>query len=605
MDTIVIRLHDLKKHFWMVNQIVALTSGYMLSLNTIDVNTPVKDLLRELKEKAKEGVFIEPGEIDEIINHKYDQINSIGGFLNLKTVLFHDQNKKLNIAYRKKHKPVSSSYDLLTQVCYDRDYIEWNFSVPKFLYGNNVAQFITHPGEHFFEHTRNTWKSVKRDYYKRFIYFVRNFFEKNFVLDRSTENPSWKIDFLELELNRIDFCWNCFFRTKSEALVYLSYIQKQKPKGARRDSDIRGGLYTDGWTHTTDGYQKKVYYKGSEFKKNDRKQLEKNKVFSPEQIDLLQEMADKILRFEVTLRKQHMSYLYQTNIFRKDSRIMNEMRTAAKEGRKYHELKTSKPAEYRKLVQEREAFDSSGKRSGFTFSHSKEILEKIKVYKLVESCNNYRRDFVFGQSKEVDFYNENHHDFTFTKKNGNKMEIVLEKKVCLNEDIFMLWLSFFEDFVKETEVKFLPSFDSLQNKIVKHNEIVDNWRTTFTKEDLDAMTKGNGVARKNKKLQVKRIIRHLALLQKYTVKELRDYEMVDRTTLWRLEKDLKQFNIDLKYGMGSDQERTPIEPDYLFEWREVDPDNSSLSRLIREPGGFRIYNLYMLTHNLFSNRTYA
>lgn len=591
MDTVVLRLHNLQKYFWVVNQVVALTSGYTVSMNQLEVNTPAKELLKKMKEYASEGVFITEGEIDEIINHKHNQINSIGQYLNLKTVIYHDSNRKLNLAYRRKHKAISSSYDLLTNVCYDRDYIEWNFSIPKFLYGNNIAQFVSHPGEHNFTKLANDYTSATRNYYERFIYFIHRFFAKNFVFDKT----NWKFDFLDLELNRLDYSWNCFFRSESESKVYLDYIKKIKPKGVRENSDVRGGLYGGTYMIVRDGYSTKVYHKGTEFKTKDRRELLKNPDITTEYIDSLQELADRCLRFEITLRNQQLSYLYQTNIFRTNSKTTNAMREDAKQGRKYYEIKVNNPERFRELTSPTKKFNAFGHHIGFSDHQKEEVNRKIEAFKEIEALNTIRRTFVFGNDEKINFFNENYTPVYRSEKGEIRLG---EKKVCLNKNIFNLWHNFFLDFVRETEVRHLPSFDSLQNKIVKHNQNVTNYRTTFTKEHLEKLGA-------EKKLNAKRILRHLALLQKYTVKEILDYGLVERTTLWRLQKDLKKFGIDLKYGMTGAEETIPIMPDYIFEWKEPDEFGLGGSRIIRHAGGFNIYNIYTLDKKLFCNPTYV
>lgn len=552
----------------------------------MEVAMPLKQLLTKLKEDIKEGVIISEGDIDEILNHRYDKINAPGEYLRIRTTVFHDSNQKLNIAYRKKTKVVSSSYELLQQVCFDRDYIEWNFSVPKFLYGNNVAQFVPHPGEHTFHNTTQTWESMKRTYYSRFIYFIKQFFKKNFILDQ----VNFKLDFSDLELNRIDFCWNCFFRTENEAKIYLDYIKKLKPKGLRQNADVRGGLHGTTYMLVSDGHSRKVYHKGTEFKAKDRKELIKQGV-SMERIESLQRMADKCLRFEVTLRKQHLSYMYQTKLWRKNSKGWHDLKERAKEGRAIKDMRNKKNEEYNKAITGQYFNFKEAENIRLTPESILEFKDKIKSYELYESIINYRRDFVFGNSKEVDEYNER---WFPVEQVNNGREIRLLKKVNITEDIFLHWLTFFETFVKETQVTHVPSFDVISRKIQEKNKSIDMIRS------VDKV-----LAQGKKKTRQSRILKHLALLQKYTHQELQDLNILPRTTYYNLKKDLQKHGIDIKLGITAQEERLPVLPDYIFDIYETDPTGISDRRIVSHAQGFHIYYLYSLVENSFCNKVYV
>src|SRR5215203_3444987 len=46
-----------------------------------------------------------------------------------------------------KHVNTSGHYEFAYMVDYNRDFIEFNFSVPKFVYGSNVLMLVDHPGD--------------------------------------------------------------------------------------------------------------------------------------------------------------------------------------------------------------------------------------------------------------------------------------------------------------------------------------------------------------------------------------------------------------------------------------------------------------------------
>jgi hypothetical protein len=62
--------------------------------------------------------------------------------------------------------------------------------------------------------------------------------------------------------------------------------------------------------YVTKRYSFKIYHKGTEFTKHDKKELIKCNP-TGESLDSLQDIADKILRYEVTFRKAQIDYLFE------------------------------------------------------------------------------------------------------------------------------------------------------------------------------------------------------------------------------------------------------------------------------------------------------
>jgi len=85
----------------------------------------------------------------------------------------------------------------------DIGYVEFNFSIPKLIYGTNVIQFVPHVTENSM-----VWDTDKNhDYkwnqeatYKRLTTLFRRFFDTYF---RNVEDD---IDFKDIEIRRIDIC---------------------------------------------------------------------------------------------------------------------------------------------------------------------------------------------------------------------------------------------------------------------------------------------------------------------------------------------------------------------------------------------------------------
>jgi len=76
----------------------------------------------EMQSLRKQGIT-DPGEMMHIL-----QMNRTGKFL-----------------VRTKHVNTSGHYEFAYMVEYNRDFIKFNFSVPKYVYGSNVLMFLDHP----------------------------------------------------------------------------------------------------------------------------------------------------------------------------------------------------------------------------------------------------------------------------------------------------------------------------------------------------------------------------------------------------------------------------------------------------------------------------
>lgn len=100
IDTIVIRVHDIEKNHLLMNNI--------LKENFVQAKT------------------------------RYTS----GETLDKKAILYGDTGKVLPISIHTTMNIPSSHYTLNLRPNFDRDFIEFNFSIPKFVYSTNVLQFV-------------------------------------------------------------------------------------------------------------------------------------------------------------------------------------------------------------------------------------------------------------------------------------------------------------------------------------------------------------------------------------------------------------------------------------------------------------------------------
>lgn len=207
----------------------------------------------------------------------------------IRATLHHDSNHLTAVTKRSSLYIASSHYSISYVYNISQDFISFNFAIPKYLFGTNILQFIRY------------YSQSPETIYQYFIEFITGFVKKHFLQT---------VTMFDIELTRLDLCYNQFFNSKNDA---LSYLEQQKPllKKYGRSSKNEGKDYGTTIFYHTKRYSFKIYHKGTEFKKNDRKQLIK-KNNTGEALDHLQDISDRILRYEVTFRASQINYLFET-----------------------------------------------------------------------------------------------------------------------------------------------------------------------------------------------------------------------------------------------------------------------------------------------------
>ncbi len=174
VDTIILRLHDLVKYKHVIKSLdLNNNNGYESSIGKV----PFAEFLSTIKankERKKEAL--------ELLTMK-----RTGDFI-LKTKV----GKQVNS---------SNHYGFVYFVNYLKDYIEFNFSIPKYQFGTNVLMFVEHEKDQGF----NSYNCTQLEYNLKKSFalvskFIENFFRREFLFAT--------IDFEDLEINRIDVCYN-------------------------------------------------------------------------------------------------------------------------------------------------------------------------------------------------------------------------------------------------------------------------------------------------------------------------------------------------------------------------------------------------------------
>lgn len=164
-------------------------------------------------------------------------------------------------------------------------YLEFEFSIPKYLYGHNLAEFIPQGNsDYLFEegakYNFKNWNVQKKFLYDRYMKFLNQFFTDLCVRFKLEAMPNLNY----VEVRRIDLCYNQYYDTKEKALLALNEKKKLNSKKHRKNQK---NINANGYEHSliyrsSSGSYFKIYHKGSEYIKSDgdlSKHLKINKTY--------------------------------------------------------------------------------------------------------------------------------------------------------------------------------------------------------------------------------------------------------------------------------------------------------------------------------------
>jgi len=270
VDTIVLRIHNLKQYESTINNLI----------------NAQKTGSTQVFEKASEtGEFKDNFTRTEILKMVY---SDTGAALPL------NHRNSVNIA--------SSHYTLSYLVSRQKDYVEFNFSIPKFIWGTNLFQHVD-----YYDTSCDTT-------FTKLMLFIRGFLKSPFFLDTILLD--------DIEINRVDLCYNQFFASQFDALKYLD----AQVKKFGRTMVVRAN---ESVMIVKDRYSFKIYHKGAEFINNDlpklmagygkrgKQGLGDRRAGNPNGYDLqaLTDIANKILRYEITFRSSFFNYAFKKMYF--------------------------------------------------------------------------------------------------------------------------------------------------------------------------------------------------------------------------------------------------------------------------------------------------
>lgn len=506
IDTIVIRIHGLQRYEAIVKEFnLKRNSGFKVKTATILDNKEHKRLenMPHLSQKERLDIM---------------EMTGSGEYL-IKTQV-------------SKQVSTSSHYSFAYRIDYTRDFIELNFSIPKYRYGTNVFMYVLHqPNRDFKYYFHSTLENNIEEAPKRIKYAIVNILKNEFILH--------SIDLRDVEINRIDVCFNQFFKNKEDALTYFNYQKRLRKKNSR---DGEGGKtdWDTSFSYVTKRSSSKVYHKGTEYKKHDLKEhlkYNEKKGFQYFETNKIQAFADRILRYEITIRSAELNYLFKHNLFRKDcaffkmnladyKRIGNIIQRNDRLAEKIGELPESEKSLYKKL-----------------HPYEKITSEDRKMYKSVSKLIERKPYFMMQIDEEDRIYN-----------------LKTVSYECMTApfsiELISLCLKKLTGFINEFQIKELPDVERVMILIDKYNA---QHKHGFQKSDM---------------------LQFYELLIKYgSFKEAAKMCNFSRATLYRYKDRFKKIGITENSVQPNNEYSIPSAPLDLKEYHSF-LTYSSLSKIL-------------------------
>lgn len=230
-------------------------------------------------------------------------------FVNVRTGYFkvHSPNIKINLP--------SHNEDINIQHNTHDDTVSIEFSIPKFFYHTNIIEIIPPLGSKYYDPGDYSMTS------KMNVRYAYNFIRKSihYIIYLLTKIEI--IDDRDIEVARIDICYNQIFKNIDNAMFYLEAIKK-----VRIPRNPNFTQYDTGVGIKSNLQYFKIYHKGCEFQKNSvgkivNKLQQTNRKNDPiylltENLEKIESLGDRILRYELQSRNDFMSYVFNRKMLK-------------------------------------------------------------------------------------------------------------------------------------------------------------------------------------------------------------------------------------------------------------------------------------------------
>lgn len=475
IDTVVFTLHDLKYH-------KAIADTLYQRHNQTGVTR-----LQKVSDSEKEKPSL------KLVDYTY----------------FHEtENEVLNCYW---DKIPSHNYDIAFKLDFNKDRIEFNCSIPKYYYRTNV--FLLTPEFNSPDYHQFRDSGILHQLQSMYP-LLKNFFLR-FFKDQFDELPWLETN---LEINRLDLCYNFVFGTSGEAVDYMNYLKAAKKKYLRKDS--KATQYESSVYFPQKNYTFKIYHKLPEFLKHDLKELKSRGHLDKTIERKLKLLASRTIRYEVEFRSKYMNYLFKREIFRSKCPVW-------KNG---YSVFTS-------ISEETQTVNYKGKRIPLLELPRKEKL-RLKYVKSMMG-----RSFHFHLASAVHEWNKSTLDYLDEIREAQTRQYTFLAHQQFGKLLFNQLCKKFHALIKEFQVTYLNDINEAVHDLSIKKANIDEMSiklNQLTGRGHDADT--NGVSL-NKLKQV------LTLLQTHTFKQIEEDNLVPRRTLMRYKKFMMNYKIDISKGV--------------------------------------------------------
>lgn len=222
---------------------------------------------------SKEEIVFSDDPFEDVLSSKTSkQVNE--HYVAMNKIRFTSQDKVMerNLSLKGKYRLDSSESDVTFMINYEGGFIDFEFSVPKYLYGHNLAEFVPQNRSSLAkQHSLYIKKvSTQRDLlFDRLDKFINVFFKDlwfNLKIDVDKDTgETFSPNFDYIEIKRIDLCYNQYFESKGDALLYLESQKKLARKSKIYSPDTNSDFKTTLAYRTQNGNYFKIYHKGTEY----------------------------------------------------------------------------------------------------------------------------------------------------------------------------------------------------------------------------------------------------------------------------------------------------------------------------------------------------
>lgn len=561
-----------------------------------------------VKTVRKQTQTTEPMDESEFLHFQtQNKHNKFEHIQDVMRIVDQDVVKETNMRINGKYSSPSSLSAVTFKINENGGYIDFNLSIPKYLYSHSLAEFIPQAGSSLF------FNSVDMQSYnvqRKYLFERIHKFLDRFIMDLC---KMFKLDCLlnkeYIELRRIDLCYNQYFESKEDALLILEEQKKIAKIKSTNANNKRETFKTSLTYFTSSGAYFKIYHKGSEYvsskfgdlKKhtdfnkeylekyirnnspienkieNDLKRLDlvhdlfdnkiKGKPISynkdlqteinktaklvkkhqPFKVEFLKNEMDKVLRYEISLRGDFFAHNYKTKVFRKNCETYQDLK-------KVHSLVHSYFNSQKDLKVNRQQLKDYK-------SYNKFIKRKVS---LTFSRNKKQNDFIVKDKFHA--YNKKTLEYRLEML-PYEHTLLRDKDVgVFNDDFLQVCINYFIKTVKSFQVEKLSNFDDVLSKVKTYNDGVNkrvdvyNSLNHYTTKDIHGkfIFKGNKritkatqllseTQKRNlglKKVQSIRVAQILREMERgLSLANIRDVLGIEKSTFSRLKADLEIFGI--------------------------------------------------------------